>query len=129
MLIKKNDRVVLLKAVTGAKNVDGRPLGKEARGSVGRVLMVDRKKGRVLVEGVNFVYRHVRPSQKYPQGGRIGKEAPVAISSVMLYCEKCQRGVKVRRDRVMRTDPQGKKIRDIVRYCKRCNEVVGVVKK
>ena len=76
MLIKKNDRVVLLKAVTGAKNVDGRPLSKEARGSVGRVLMVDRKKGRVLVEGVNFVYRHVRPSQKYPQGGRIGKEAP-----------------------------------------------------
>ena len=47
----------------------------------------------------------------------------------MLYCEKCQRGVKVRKDRVTRTDPQGKKIRDIVRYCKRCNEVVGVVKK
>jgi len=129
MLIRKNDRVVLLKAITGAKDVNERPLGKEARGSIGRVLVVDPKKGRVLVEGINFIYRHVRPTQKHPQGGRIAKEAPVAISSVMLYCEKCQRGVKVRKERVTRTDPQGKKITDIVRHCKRCNEVVGAVEK
>jgi large subunit ribosomal protein L24 len=129
MLIRKNDRVALRKAVTGAKDVSGRPLSKEARGSVGRVLVVDGKKGRVLVEGINFVYRHVRPSQKQPQGGRIAKEAPVDISSVMLYCEKCQRGVKVRKERVTRTDPQGKRITDIVRHCKRCNEVVGEVER
>ena len=91
--------------------------------------MVDRKRGQVLVEGINFIYRHVRPSQKYPQGGRIAKEAPVDISCVTLYCEKCQKGAKVRKERVVRTDPQGKKITDIVRYCKKCNEVVGQVKK
>jgi large subunit ribosomal protein L24 len=104
-------------------------VGKEAKGSVGRVLMVMRKKAKVLVEGINFVYRHVRPSQKYPQGGRIAKEAPIDISCVTLYCEKCQRGVKVRKERVTRTDPQGKRITDIVRYCKKCNEAVGAVEK
>jgi hypothetical protein len=47
----------------------------------------------------------------------------------MLYCEKCQRGVKVRRERVGKTNPQGKKTTDIVRYCRKCNEVVGAVEK
>ena len=129
MLIRKNDRVVIRKSITGAKDVHERPLGKETKGSVGRVRLVMPKKGKVIVEGINFVYRHVRPSQKYPQGGRIAKEAPIDISTVMLYCEKCQRGVKIRQERVTRSDPQGKKITDVVRYCRKCKEVVGVVEK
>ena len=129
MIIRKHDRVVLRKAITGAKDVSGRPLGKEAKGSVGRVLMVVPKKAKLLVEGINYVYRHVRPSQKYPQGGRIAKEAPIDTSTVMLYCEKCQRGSKIRQERITRTDPQGRRITDIVRYCRKCNEVVGAVEK
>ncbi len=129
MVIKKNDRVVLTKAITGAKDVNQRPIGKEARGSVGRVLMVLPKKNQVIIEGINYVYRHVRPNQKQPQGGRITKEAPIDASCVMLYCEKCQQGVKIRVERVTRTSPQGKKITDIVRHCRKCKEVVGAVEK
>ena len=129
MSIRKNDRVVLRKAITGVKDVNERPVGKEAKGSIGRVLMVMPERGRIIVEGINYVYRHVRPSQKYPQGGRIAKEAPIDVSCVTLYCEKCQRGVRVRKERVARTDSQGKRITDIVRYCKKCNEVVGAVEK
>ena len=128
MLIRKNDRVILRKATTGVKDVSGRPVGKEAPGSIGRVLTVMPKRAKVIVEGINYVYRHVRPSQKYPQGGRIAKEAPIDVSTVMLYCGKCHRGVKVRKERSTRTTPEGKNSTNIVRHCKRCNEILGEVK-
>jgi large subunit ribosomal protein L24 len=52
------------------------------KGKVGRVLKVDTKSGRVVVEGVNRVWKHVRPSQRYPQGGRIQKDAPIHLSNI-----------------------------------------------
>ena len=55
-----------------------------------------REKQRVLVEGVNMVYRHVRKSQRNPQGGRVQKEAPIHISNVMPLDPKADRGVRVR---------------------------------
>ena len=55
------------------------------RGANGKVLRIDRDKGVVVVEGVNLVYRHVRPTRKNPQGGRIQKEAPIAISNVLPF--------------------------------------------
>jgi large subunit ribosomal protein L24 len=55
------------------------------RGASGKVLLIDRDKGKVVVEGVNLVYRHVRPTRKNPQGGRIQKEAPIAISNVLPF--------------------------------------------
>ena len=66
------------------------------RGKTGRVLAVFADKQRVLVEGVNFVKRHTRPSQKNPQGGIIEREAPIHQSNVVLYDLKAQRGTRVR---------------------------------
>ena len=52
------------------------------KGKVGRVLKVDTKSSRVVVEGVNRVWKHVRPSQRTPQGGRIQKDAPIHLSNI-----------------------------------------------
>ncbi len=53
------------------------------RGKRGRVIEVQRDKSRVVVEGVNLIFKHIRKSQKYPQGGRIRREAPIHMSNVM----------------------------------------------
>ncbi|MBA4063124.1 MAG: 50S ribosomal protein L24 [Isosphaera sp.] len=53
------------------------------KGTRGKVLRVLRAKGQVVVEGVNRVYRHLKPSKKNPQGGRLSKEMPVDASNVM----------------------------------------------
>jgi len=54
------------------------------RGARGKVLRVDTETNRVLVEGVNIVKKHVRRSQRNPQGGQLKKEMPIAVSNVML---------------------------------------------
>jgi large subunit ribosomal protein L24 len=54
-----------------------------AKGKTGRVLKILGDKNRVVVEGVNRVWKHVKPSQRNQQGGRIQKDAPIAISNVM----------------------------------------------
>ncbi len=125
MKIRKNDRVVLAKAITGAKQVDRRALGKEEKGSVARVLKVLPGSDRIIVEGVNYVYRHVRRSQKHPQGGRVSREAPVHCSNVMLYCSKCDGPTRVRVEVLEKRDAQGKRRRETVRICKRCGEAIG----
>lgn len=71
------------------------------RGKTGKVLTVLPKKGRVLVEGVNYIWKHVRPSPKNPQGGRIQKEAPIAAAKVLVICQnknckKYGKGVRTR---------------------------------
>lgn len=71
---KKNDTV---KIVSG-----------NSRGSVGKLLFLDRKKGKVIVEGVNVISRHTKPNQKNPQGGIIKREAPINITNIMLMCPK-----------------------------------------
>ncbi|MDM8007182.1 MAG: 50S ribosomal protein L24 [Phycisphaerae bacterium] len=65
-------------------------------GERGKVLKVFPKKGLVLVQGVNTVFRHVRPSRRNPQGGRLQKEAPIHISNVAPYDEKAGCGARVR---------------------------------
>ena len=69
--------------------------GKDAAGA-GKVLRVLTQKNRVVVEGVNRVWKHVRPSQRYPQGGRIQKEAPIHVSNVMLVDPSTGEGTRVR---------------------------------
>ena len=68
--------------------------GKE-KGKTGKVLQVFPKKDRVLVEKVNFIKRHSRPSAKTRQGGIIQKEAPVHVSNVLLVCPKCNKGERM----------------------------------
>jgi len=88
----------------------------KAAGKKGKVLEVEPDKGRVIVEGTNIVKRHSRPTQKLPQGGIIEKEAPIAASNVMLYCNKCKNPTRV--GKKILTD--GKK----TRICKKCGEVL-----
>ena len=125
MHIRRNDQVVLIKAVTGAKQTDRRALGKEEKGSVARVLKVITENDHVIVEGVKYVYRHVRRSQKHPQGGRVSKEAPLHVSNVMLYCPKCNGPARVRRETTEKKDARGKRRRQVMRICKRCGEAIG----
>jgi large subunit ribosomal protein L24 len=65
------------------------------KGTRGKVLKVLRDKGQVVVEGVNRVYRHLRPSKRNPQGGRLSKEMPVDASNVMLVDPSTNRPTRV----------------------------------
>jgi large subunit ribosomal protein L24 len=91
--------------------IAGRERGK--RGKVLRVLPVD---GRVLVEKLNMMKKHQRPTQKLRQGGIIERESPLALSNVLVVCNRCDKasrsGIKVLGD--------GRK----VRVCKRCGESI-----
>ncbi len=98
--IRKNDQVIVS---------TGREKGKK-----GRVVGVDRAKARVLVEKVNMIKRHTKPSGQTRQGGIIEKEGPLHISNVMLFCAKCNKGVRVARKRL--DDGTG------VRICASCRE-------
>jgi large subunit ribosomal protein L24 len=66
------------------------------KGQRGKVLKVLPREGMVLIQGINMVFRHVRPSRKNPQGGRLQKEAPLKISKVLPVDEKKGRGARVR---------------------------------
>jgi len=70
MFFRTNDEVVI---ITGAD-----------KGKTGKVLKVDRKKNKLLVEGVARVWKHVKKSQKNPQGGRLNKEMPISASNCMI---------------------------------------------
>ncbi|MBN1513760.1 MAG: 50S ribosomal protein L24 [Phycisphaerae bacterium] len=65
------------------------------KGARGKVLRIDYDRERVVVEGVNMVYRHVRPTRRNPQGGRLHKEAPIHLSNVLPYDPKAGRGRRV----------------------------------
>lgn len=62
----------------------------EDKNKRGKILWVFPDKNQVIVEGVNYIFKHVRKSQKNMQGGRIQKEAPIHISKIKLYCPHCQ---------------------------------------
>lgn len=66
------------------------------KGTTGKVMRVLPDKQRVLVEGVNLAYKHVRPSQRNPQGGRIRIERPIHISNVLPVSPKTGKGSRVR---------------------------------
>ncbi len=79
----------------------------EQKGVRGKVLRVDAGKGVIVVEGVNMVYRHVRPSQANPQGGRLHVERPIHISNVMLINPKTNEPTRVS----YKANDKGKKVR------------------
>ncbi|MGD8452941.1 MAG: 50S ribosomal protein L24 [Phycisphaerae bacterium] len=66
------------------------------KGARGKVLRIDIEHQRVVVEGVNMVYRHVRKSRQHPQGGRIQKEAPIHLSNVMPLDPRTGKRTRVR---------------------------------
>jgi len=91
----------------------------EDRGVIGKVLRVDRKTRKVVVEGVNRVYKHVRRDRRNPQGGRLSKEMPISVSNVQLICEACGAATRVG----VRFLPDGAK----ERYCKKCGQGCGLM--
>jgi len=100
--IKKGDTVLVLS-------------GKD-KNKKGRILVVMPKKEKVIVEGVNIIKKHQKPSRKYPQGGIIEKEHPIHISKVLLICPKCDKPTRIG----ARFLEDGRKLR----ICKKCGEVI-----
>ncbi len=84
-------------------------------GQQGKVLKVMPCENKIIIEGINYVYKHIRRSQENPKGGRIQREAPVHVSNVMFVCPSCQKPSRLR----METDAvSGKRIR----VCKKCDK-------
>ena len=94
-------------------------LAGDDRGERGKVLSVDHQAGKLIVEGMNRVYKHVRRSQKNPQGGRLSKEMPIQLSNVKLVCTSCNEpsrtGVRYEWDGIK------------VRFCKKCGAAQGEI--
>lgn len=106
MNIRKDDMVVVIAG-------DDADPGRQHR-----VLRVIHDENKVVVEGVNRVYKHLKPNRRNAQGGRLSKEMAIAISNVQLYCPICRRGTRIGR----RYAADGHK----QRYCKACgNEFPG----
>lgn len=100
--LRKNDVVVVIS-------------GKD-RGKKGKILKVLRDKNQVVVEGVNFIKKHVRPSRQHRHGGILEMEGPLHVSKVMIYCPRCDKGVRIGAAFL----DDGRK----VRVCKKCGEVL-----
>ena len=87
------------------------------RGTRSRVVQIDREKRKALVEGVNRVYKHVRRSQKHPQGGRLSKEMPIQLSNLKFVCDACGQSARLG----ARFLDDGSK----ERFCKSCGAGAG----
>ena len=99
---KVNDNVIV---ISGSDN-----------GRRGKVLFIDRKNGRIVIEGVNKKHKYLKPSQDNPKGGIMTIERPINISNVMLFCDKCKKGVKVSVDNSGKT---------VSRVCKKCGKSIA----
>ncbi len=100
--IKKNDTVMVI-------------TGKE-KGKKGRVLSVVPAKDMLIIEKVNIIKKHMKPSKKYSQGGIIEKEAPVQRSNVMLVCPRCDKPARLG-NIILEGDKKA-------RVCKKCKETI-----
>jgi len=102
MHITKNDNVMVIAG--------------DDRGKTGKVLKVFPETNRVIIEKVNFVKRHTRPTQQTTQGGIHEKEAPVHVSNVQLICPKCGKAVR----------SGSRKLEDgsMERFCRSCEETI-----
>ncbi|MER3500767.1 MAG: hypothetical protein IMHGJWDQ_001947 [Candidatus Fervidibacter sp.] len=89
------------------------------RGKRGRVIKVLPKENRLIVEGINLVWKHQRPMGRLMQGGRIQIPAPIHRSKVMLVCPHCDKPTRIK----MQFLEDGRK----VRACKRCGEIIDPV--
>ena len=92
--------------------------GRE-KGKKGKILALFPDNGKVTVEKLNMLKRHTKPSAQNKQGGIVEKEGALAISNVLLVCDKCGKGVRVKRKKL----EDGKR----VRVCAKCGEVMDKV--
>ncbi|PKM90554.1 MAG: 50S ribosomal protein L24 [Firmicutes bacterium HGW-Firmicutes-12] len=87
--------------------------GKDA-GKKGKVLSIEVDKSRAIVEGINIMKRHTRPTRTNPQGGIMEREAPIHSSNLMIYCSKCKEPVRIQKKILA----DGQKIR----VCNQCGD-------
>lgn len=100
--IKKDDMVVV---------VSGKDKGKK-----GKVITVFPNAKKALVEGVNFVKKHMRKTQQDQQGGIVQKEVPMQLSNLMLFCKRCNKSVRIGASFL--------KDNSKTRICKSCKELI-----
>ena len=100
--IKKDDKVKVL-------------TGKD-QGKIGKVLKVVKKTSRVVVENINVVKVHQRPTQANPQGGIVEKNMPIHVSNIMVMCNSCVKPTRIG----MKQLEDGKR----VRICKKCDQQI-----
>ncbi len=86
------------------------------RGKTGKVLRIYPRKSRVVVEGVNFVKKHMRKTRQDQEGGIIKRESPIQISNLAVFCKSCNRPVRIG----ITALSDGSKSR----FCKRCKEMI-----
>jgi large subunit ribosomal protein L24 len=100
--LKKEDNVLVI-------------VGKD-KGKIGKILKVFPEEGRAIVEGVNRIKKHVKPTPRNPQGGIIEVFGKIHISNLMLVCPKCKKptrvGIKILEDKRK------------LRYCKKCGDFI-----
>jgi len=102
MKIRKGDTVAIIS-------------GKE-KGKKGKVLHIMPRRNGAIVEALNMMTHHERPSQRNPQGGSVQKEAPINASNLMVVCPKCGKPTRIG----SRGLADGSK----VRVCKKCSEII-----
>lgn len=100
--IKKDDKVKVL-------------TGKD-KGKIGKVLKVVKKTNRAVVENINVVKVHQRPTQANPQGGIVEKAMPIDISNLMIMCNSCVKPTRIG----VRQLEDGKR----VRICRKCDQQI-----
>jgi large subunit ribosomal protein L24 len=91
----------------------------EDKGKKGKIVKIFPKENRVIIEGMNLLKKHMKPTQKSLQGGIVRQEGPVQISNVRLICNKCDKPTSVKHGL---TKEQKK-----VRVCKKCGEIMDKV--
>jgi len=106
MHIKKDDIVVV---ISGRDSTGEGPEGKEPK--QGKVLSVDPKSGKAIVEGVSMAKRHKKPRKQGQPGGIIKMETPIYVSKLMRVCPKCKKTTR----HAVKVTESGK-----VRVCKKC---------
>ena len=100
--VKKGDKVLVL---------TGKDKGREAK-----IIEAQPKKGRVIVEGVNKIKKHTKPSATNATGGIVVKEAPIASSNVMLVCPSCKKATRIKKNQ--------QKDGSFARACVKCGETI-----
>lgn len=117
--IRKNDTV---QVISGRGNGTIKADSGQDRGKRGKVIEVDRATNRAKVQGLKMVFRHLKQSKdpQKPGGGRVEKEAPIALSNLQIVCPKCDEATRVG-VRVERQEREGGKVKTKrIRVCKKC---------
>jgi large subunit ribosomal protein L24 len=107
MRIKKGDTVLVISG--------------DDRGKMGKVLKISKDKNRAVVEGVNFIKKHSRPTSRNPKGGILEKEGSIELSNLMIFCSKCSSPTKVSY-KLLKSETGDKMNK--VRICRKCGEMI-----